>query len=118
MLNRIEIFNEMLILILTYFCWTFSDYQPDVALKDELGWNYIYTLLLAIFVNIGFMFYNSAIKPCINRKKKKIEKKDHHKLHKERERFRVKKSEVPSYTMEGLMEKSQTGLSMFSSKEK
>ena len=33
LLNALELVNECFTLILSYFCWIFTDYQPDLIIK-------------------------------------------------------------------------------------
>ena len=81
----LELFNEIVILIITYFCWAFSDNTADMIFKDELGWWYIYFLSLAILTNASFIIYDSVLKPLIRRINQKIVK---------RRRLKMQKNEL------------------------
>lgn len=56
-MNRLELFNESVILSLTYLLWSLSDYQGSVYLKIEIGWLYCGIIALCILVNFIMMMY-------------------------------------------------------------
>jgi len=58
LINQLELFNEIVILIITYLCWAFSDNTTDMLFKDELGWWYVFFLSLAIVTNASFIIYD------------------------------------------------------------
>lgn len=58
--NRTELFNECIILLLSYICWAYSDYLEDAELKFQLGWLYCCIMLFSILVNVSIMFYASV----------------------------------------------------------
>jgi hypothetical protein len=47
-----EKFNELMILVLSYFTWTFSDYNMDAEMKYFLGWGYVAVIGYTVFQNI------------------------------------------------------------------
>jgi hypothetical protein len=59
--NYMELFNEAMILLLSYFCWTFCDYNSDSELKYELGWGYNFVICLAVVVNVGSIVTTEVI---------------------------------------------------------
>lgn len=51
-INNAEIFNESVILFLTYILWAFSDYQDNGRVKFDFGWLYSTAIVFCVFVNI------------------------------------------------------------------
>jgi hypothetical protein len=56
-LNRIEIFNELCLLITSYFLFLFTDFVPDIKTRYMLGWAFIGISLFNIAVNWLALFY-------------------------------------------------------------
>ena len=52
MFNIIEVYNEITILICSYFCFLFTGIV-DVEMRYKLGWAFIGIVTLNISVNIG-----------------------------------------------------------------
>lgn len=57
MLNRLEIFNETSVLLVSYHLYYFTDFIDDPVLKYEIGWMIIAVTLLNIVVNIGVIVW-------------------------------------------------------------
>lgn len=76
--NKIEFFNEMNVLGLSYFMVGFSDFQPDPFLSLQLAKLYCSSIIIFVFVNFAFITTRLAkqkfLKKC--RKKKKEERKE------------------------------------------
>ena len=60
-LNRIEIFNEVTLLILSYFLFFFSDFVPNVYMRYALGWAFIFIAVLNIAVNWCALFFKAYL---------------------------------------------------------
>lgn len=75
-MNRLELFNESIILSLSYLLWSLSDYQGSVLLKLEIGWLYCGVIGICILVNFLVMIYFAVKNKLDERKKKKQEKKE------------------------------------------
>jgi hypothetical protein len=56
-----ERFNELVILVLSYFTWTFSDYNSDAEIKYFMGWGFIGVLGFAIFINVVTILFTEVI---------------------------------------------------------
>jgi hypothetical protein len=67
-INVLEIYNEISILILTYILWEFSDFVPSSTMRYKIGWFYSAVLVLNIAVNCTTTLYITCINPCIVRK--------------------------------------------------
>lgn len=68
--NFSEIFNEIVVFMLTYILWSFSDYPLDPQVKKEVGWIYSAFIILIVFFNIMFFVYFN-LKKIRERKKEK-----------------------------------------------
>jgi len=55
--------NEAVILFLSYLCLLFAGLVIDKELKSEIGWVYVFTLLVSIGINMSIIIYTSIIKP-------------------------------------------------------
>ncbi len=68
-LNKMEIFNELTLLILSYFLFFFTDFVPSVYMRYTLGWAFIFITVLNIAVNWGALFYKVflAIKDIVRK---------------------------------------------------
>lgn len=51
-LNMIEVFNECVVFLLSYFCIMFTDFGPDLELKSTLGSYYVGIIFATIIINI------------------------------------------------------------------
>ena len=56
-MNRIEIFNEITLLVLSYFLFFFTDFVPSVYMRYTLGWVFISITVFNIAVNWCALFY-------------------------------------------------------------
>ena len=52
-LNLVEVFNEMNIIICTYCMIIYTDFVDDAHLKRRAGWGIIAIVSINLFVNIG-----------------------------------------------------------------
>ena len=59
--NNLEIANEFLVLILSYFGFLFTDYVPDPVLRYKFGYFYIALLAFGLFLNISTMMIFSIL---------------------------------------------------------
>ena len=50
-LNRVNYLNESLLLITSYFLLLMTDLVPDVELREQIGWIYLYTLSFVVVIN-------------------------------------------------------------------
>jgi hypothetical protein len=72
-----EFFNELMILILSYFTLTFSDFNSNSEAKYQCGWLYFLCLLVMVGVNLLAIIYSEIIARigkliCKKRKNKKV----------------------------------------------
>ena len=56
-LNRMEIFNEISLLICSYFLFMFTDFIPDAQTRYLAGWGFIGMAVFNIAVNWLCLFY-------------------------------------------------------------
>lgn len=70
-LNKLELFNESCILLISYTMFVFTDFQEDPGVKFEFGWLFCGAILTTLFVNISTLVYQSVIKPLKKIRKKK-----------------------------------------------
>ena len=68
-LNFIELFNESCLLVSSYFLPLFTDLVPDVHLRYQIGWYFIWLQIFNIGVNFLCIFYKvfGALKMIIKR---------------------------------------------------
>ena len=52
-----EIFNESILLVSSYFMFLFTDFVDDIPLRAMIGWVYIGVIGFMIFVNFGCMIF-------------------------------------------------------------
>ena len=72
--NRLETFNEVCILCLSYHAMCFTDFVPDPVVRNDIGKSYIATNASMIMVHFVLLI-NSTIKAYKESlKKKKLEK--------------------------------------------
>lgn len=79
LLNRIELMNESIILILSYVCLFFTGIVYDYEFKLQIGWLYVWIIVGCIFFNMSIIVNESLIKPfyyrvLFKRKLKEIKK--------------------------------------------
>ena len=70
-MNKIETFNEVTIVILTYFLFCFTDFVPEAQTRHGLGAYYSGVTLLNIAVHMIIMLrhsYRSVRLYCLKRK--------------------------------------------------
>lgn len=84
--NRLDVFNEICISLMSYLTICFTDYVIDSVTKYELGWWAIVVFLINLGVNILYILYNvisALVRICYKKcrcckklfgKKKKTEK--------------------------------------------
>ena len=63
-MNKLELMNELSICLLSYLCFSFTDYQLDVRGKINAGWAYCLIIILNFFFNICFMAFMSIKNLC------------------------------------------------------
>jgi hypothetical protein len=59
LLNYMEVFNEVCVLIATYHLFLFTDFVPDPELRYTIGWSIIGVTLINIIVNMLVMFWST-----------------------------------------------------------
>jgi hypothetical protein len=69
--NRMELFNEAIILTASYFLYFFTDWIPDAELKMTFGTILIYLISFDILVNFAYVIYKLIILKRKDRQKKK-----------------------------------------------
>ena len=70
--NVLEITNGFLVLVMSYFSFTASDYVPDPKIKFNIGYVYIAIILLFFVYNLTFQIVVGIIEYYLKRKQKKI----------------------------------------------
>ena len=68
-INLIEIFNEVMCLLICYFFICMSEVGFDGDTKYAIGWTTILIVLITLLVNIMIILYQ-LVKPLFNCKKK------------------------------------------------
>ena len=58
-INRLDNFNEFMILVCTDTMILFTDYVPDLSLQQEIGWYWIGLAILTVLVNLSYIIYHS-----------------------------------------------------------
>lgn len=58
--NKMEFFNEAMILVIMYNTMILTDFVPDKDMQWDIGYIMIGSVLFHIVVNIGLLFYNSV----------------------------------------------------------
>lgn len=61
-LNTLELLNEATILVLSYFCFVFTDLMQNYALKFQLGWAYSLLLIAQVLLNIFAIIFSNYLK--------------------------------------------------------
>ena len=69
-LNRMEIFNELCLLVCSYYLFMFTDFIPDVQTRFLAGWGFIGIAVFNIGVNWAMLFYKVylVLKVIVRRK--------------------------------------------------
>ena len=68
--RRIEVFNEMMLLIASYHLFIFSGFAHDQEAQFLVGFSFTAIIILTLFVNMGRMFRNAASRMVWCRKRK------------------------------------------------
>ena len=55
--NRLEVFNEVLITIITFHICFFTEFMPDKDMKVLMGWSMIYLTAINSSFNFALIFY-------------------------------------------------------------
>jgi len=55
-LNKVEIFNEAIVLLCSYLVFAFTDYSTDAKAKFKIGYFYCFLVFLLLAFNICFIF--------------------------------------------------------------
>lgn len=65
-----EIFNELSLLVCSYFLFMFSDFVEDVSTRNYIGWGFIGVAVFNIGVNWACLFYKVylAVKGIVRKK--------------------------------------------------
>jgi hypothetical protein len=56
-LNRIELFNESTFLLCSYLTFLFTDVVEETSIKIQIGWFFIFVILVNLSVNFSGIFY-------------------------------------------------------------
>ena len=56
--RRVEMFNEFMVVILSYHLMTFTHFLNDVATQFMMGYSFIFALCLVLFLNVAYMIRN------------------------------------------------------------
>ncbi len=82
-LNKVEIFNELTVLVCVWHFPLFSDYILDVDIRYMAGWSIVLITCTNLIINIGIVTYLSILefkirisKFCAKTKKNPIHTKD------------------------------------------
>ena len=69
--NRIEVFNEVMILVISLNLFTFTDFVPDSLLRLNMGYLMLSENYLMIFVNLcnSLIVLNRSLKPWLRLKR-------------------------------------------------
>jgi len=70
-LNKLELFNESCILLISCMMFVFTDFQEDPGVKFKSGWLFCGAILTTLLVNISTLIYQSLIKPLRKMRMKK-----------------------------------------------
>jgi hypothetical protein len=54
--NRLEIFNEMIVMMSTYTMFCYTDHNPNLNWQYRVGWFSVGLVCLSIAVNVCLMF--------------------------------------------------------------
>ena len=65
MLNRINRLNEMTVLFASYILVIMTDLQPDIELRNQIGWFFIYSILIVVIINFALISFKILKLPCI-----------------------------------------------------
>src|SRR5690606_8497888 len=57
-LNAIEIFNEVTLLLCSYCLFCFTEFVPDVQTRYKFGWGFIGIITINIVVSMIILLYN------------------------------------------------------------
>ena len=60
MQNRLEMFNEVMIMLNCYFLFLFSEFLPDPEVRYQMGWVNIGMLSIMILVNTTIIIFNKC----------------------------------------------------------
>ena len=73
-LNRLETFNEVTLMVLTYYLYCFTGFGPDPYVKNELGFAYNATSMLSIATHLFIMVRGNFMSIRLTCKKRKYAK--------------------------------------------
>ena len=57
--NKLQLFNEYMILILTVGLTQFTDFCRNLAFRYNMGWMFVSVVILFLFVNVCYMLKGS-----------------------------------------------------------
>jgi len=77
LLNAIEIFNELTLLICSYFMFLFTDFIKDAEFRYHLGWYFIRVIIFNIICKLGVLIMKivQAIKEILLKRRQKVSRK-------------------------------------------
>ena len=58
---RIELFNEIIIMMIIYHFMIFSDFVPHLMIQFTMGYSYLGFLVLLITVNLSYSVYETYL---------------------------------------------------------
>ena len=67
--GRLELLNEVFVLFITYHLYQFTDFMPDLAVRDVVGKSIIYTTFANVAINIGHLTQTQALLSVVETKK-------------------------------------------------
>jgi len=71
--NKIEMFNEINILLCSYFLFLYTDLTDGPEQQFEVAWGHIGIISLVVIVNLSFLIY-SALADAVSKCKNKLRK--------------------------------------------
>jgi hypothetical protein len=67
-MNRKEVFNEVMLMILTYHMLLFTDFITDPQLQFDLGKSFIFFLYVMVGMNLTFLM-KVTVDKCLRKRK-------------------------------------------------
>ena len=75
-ITRLEIFNELISILLCYFMLTFTDWIPKPEIRYMMGWLFILVICLHLGTHMSIMIYNTYTTAKLKAKEKYKKKKN------------------------------------------
>ena len=60
LLNKVNFVNECFLLLSSYYLLILTDIVPDLELRDQIGWLYLYSLITIVGINFTIVFVQLA----------------------------------------------------------